>query len=132
MTIRVHQGETSPLNSTKRQHDGGQPTKDAGHADRAAALDLNLEQHILESMVKQILIELDADTAARLERAAPARSRRRSEFIRDAIRRALWEIEERETRAAYLLDPDTKEVTWPEPSWETWTTAETTPRSKKR
>jgi predicted transcriptional regulator len=73
---------------------------------------------------KQILVELDAATAARLERAAPARSRRRSEFIRQAIRRALWELEERETRASYLRDPDRSEVAWPEPAWEPWTVAE--------
>ena len=83
-------------------------------------------------MVKQILIELDADTAARLERAAPARSRRRSEFIRNAIRRALWEIEERETRAAYVRSPQDADVAWPEPSWEAWATAEPKPRARKR
>lgn len=75
-------------------------------------------------MVKQILVELDAETAARLERAAPARSRRRSEFIRGAIRRALWELEERDTRAAYLRDPDTTDGVWPEPPWEPWMVAE--------
>lgn len=83
-------------------------------------------------MVKQILIELDAETAARLERAAPARSRRRSEFIRHAIRRALWELEERETRAAYLREPDAKDATWPEPPWEPWAVAEPKQRAKKR
>jgi predicted transcriptional regulator len=83
-------------------------------------------------MLKQILIEIDADTAARLERAAPARSRRRSEFIRQAIRRALWEIEERETRAAYLRDPDAHEVAWPEPAWEPWTAAESKRRAAKK
>lgn len=57
-------------------------------------------------MIKQILVELDADTAARLERAAPARSRCRSEFIRNAIRRALWEIDERDTRTAYVREPE--------------------------
>jgi predicted transcriptional regulator len=36
--------------------------------------------------MKQLLNELDADTAARLQKDAPARSRRRSEFIRAAIR----------------------------------------------
>lgn len=60
-------------------------------------------------MVKQMLIELDADTAARLEKVAPARSRRRSEFVRAAIRRALWEVEERATRDAYLRQPQPAE-----------------------
>ena len=83
-------------------------------------------------MVKQILVELDPETAARLERAAPARSRKRSEFIRNAIRRALWELEERETRAAYLRVPDVKDSSWPEPAWEAWTAAEPKRRSRKR
>ena len=42
--------------------------------------------------MKQLLIEIDEDMATQLERVAPARSRRRSEFIRAAIRRALWEL----------------------------------------
>lgn len=83
-------------------------------------------------MLKQILIELDAETAARLERAAPARSRRRSEFVRAAIRRALWEVEERETRAAYLRDSEASDVAWPEPSWETWSVREPKRRARKR
>lgn len=82
-------------------------------------------------MVKQILIELDEDTAAKLERAAPARSRRRSAFIREAIWRALWELEERETRAAYLRDPDEPGSAWPEPRWETWSAKESKARVKK-
>jgi predicted transcriptional regulator len=57
--------------------------------------------------MKQLLIELDADTAARLDKVAPARSRRRSEFVRMAIRKALWELEERATAEAYARLPDT-------------------------
>jgi predicted transcriptional regulator len=83
-------------------------------------------------MLKQILVEIDTETAERLERAAPARSRRRSEFIREAIRRALWELEERETRAAYLSDPDAKDGAWPEPPWEPWKAAEPKRRAPKR
>jgi predicted transcriptional regulator len=83
-------------------------------------------------MVKQILVELDPETAARLERAAPARSRRRSEFIRGAIRRALWELDERDTRAAYLRDPDNARTDWPEPPWEPWSIAKPASRAKKK
>jgi hypothetical protein len=54
---------------------------------------------------KQILVLLD-DDAARLEAIAPARSRRRSEFIRLAIRKALWDAEEQATAAAYRRQPD--------------------------
>ena len=69
--------------------------------------------------MKQLLVELDPDTAARLEKVAPARSRRRSEFVRAAIRRALWEIEERATREAYLRIPDSDADVYVDPEvWE--------------
>ena len=66
--------------------------------------------------MKQMLIELDPETAAKLEKVAPARSRRRSEFVRAAIRRALWEVEERATRDAYLRQPDLAEDTCLDPA----------------
>jgi predicted transcriptional regulator len=56
--------------------------------------------------MKQILIELDDEIAEKLEQVAPGRSRRRSQFIRSAIRRALWELEERATADAYRKQPD--------------------------
>ena len=56
--------------------------------------------------MKQLLIELDDETAEKLEQVAPARSRRRSQFIRTAIRRALWELEEHATAKAYQSQPD--------------------------
>jgi predicted transcriptional regulator len=69
--------------------------------------------------MKQLLIELDPDTAARLEKVAPARSRRRSEFIRAAIRQAIWEIEERATRAAYTRQADSADDAYLDPAaWE--------------
>ena len=66
----------------------------------------------------QVLIELDPRTAARLERVAPARSRRRSEFIRAAIREALWEIEERATARAYAAQPDVEPAVFDAGAWE--------------
>jgi predicted DNA-binding protein len=68
--------------------------------------------------LKQILLELDDETAARLDEVAPARSRRRSDFIRTAIRRALQEIEEQATEAAYRLKPDTEPVYFDAGAWE--------------
>jgi predicted transcriptional regulator len=56
--------------------------------------------------MKQLLVEVDDDVAAALEEVAPARSRRRSEFIRMAIRKALWDEEERATAEAYRRQPD--------------------------
>ena len=64
--------------------------------------------HILIHM-KELLIELDDETAEKLEQVAPARSRRRSQFIRTAIRRALWELEEQATAKAYQSRPDSGE-----------------------
>ena len=56
--------------------------------------------------MKQILVQLDDRTAELLEKAVPARTRRRSDFIRQAIARALLEISEHRTRAAYARLPD--------------------------
>lgn len=57
--------------------------------------------------MNKLLIELDEETMRRLEAVAPARSRRRSDFVRAAIRKALWEIEERQVAEAYARTPDT-------------------------
>jgi Arc/MetJ-type ribon-helix-helix transcriptional regulator len=77
--------------------------------------------------MKQILIEIDKDMATQLERVAPTRSRRRSEFIRAAIRRALWELEERGTAQAYARQPDSaKEMYLDVTVWEA------SPRSRPR
>jgi predicted transcriptional regulator len=59
--------------------------------------------------MKTIIIELDDEVAERIERVAPGRSRQRSEFIRNAIRKALWEIEEQATAEAYRRQPDAAE-----------------------
>ena len=68
--------------------------------------------------MKQILIEIDDDTARRLAKVASPRSRKRSEFIRAAIRKALWEIEEQHTRHAYLKDTDQEPVYFDPEAWE--------------
>ena len=68
--------------------------------------------------MKQILVELDEETVARLERVAPARSRRRSEFIRMAVQRALWDLEERRVEDAYRRQPDREPVYFDPDVWE--------------
>ena len=69
--------------------------------------------------MKQILLELDNETAARLEQVAPAKSRRRSEFLRKAILRALWELEGGATAEAYARKPDSSLDAYLDPSvWE--------------
>ena len=94
---------------------------------------------MLEPMV-QLLIEVDAAMAARLEEVAPARSRQRSEFVRAAIHRALWEREEAATRAAYLAQPDSLDggaldpSAWepPEPTGKISTRKKSPPRTVRR
>jgi hypothetical protein len=74
--------------------------------------------YIIQYM-KPLLIELDDDVAAKLERVAPGRSRRRSDFIRQAIRRALWDLEEQATAEAYRRRPDTPNDAYVAPdAWE--------------
>ena len=69
--------------------------------------------------MKKILIELDEEMTHRLERIAPARSRRRSEFIRLAIGKALAEVEEERTAAAYRQQPDAGDDAYVDPRvWE--------------
>jgi predicted transcriptional regulator len=77
-----------------------------------------MDYHILQHM-KSFLIELDDDVAAMLEEVVPGRSRRRSEFIRAAIRRALWDLEERKTAEAYRREPDSASAAYSDPAvWE--------------
>lgn len=52
------------------------------------------------------MIQLDDATAAQLEKVAPGSSRKRSEFLRGVIARALHEALERGTRKAYEKWPD--------------------------
>ncbi len=62
--------------------------------------------------MKPLLIQLEDEVAAKLEQVAPGRSRRRSDFIRKAIRRALWDLEERATADAYRRLPDSAAETY--------------------
>ncbi|NOT58271.1 MAG: hypothetical protein HOP18_27015 [Deltaproteobacteria bacterium] len=80
--------------------------------------------------MKQMLVEIEDDVAAKLEQVAPARSRRRSEFIRTAIRRALWELEERETAEAYRAQPDTAAEAYFDPA--VWQPEEKAQRSRRK
>ena len=75
-------------------------------------------EYILYPM-KQILVELDDELAVLLKRVVPARSRGRSEFVRNAIRIAIWTLEEANTAAAYAMQPDSADEAYVDPSaWE--------------
>jgi predicted transcriptional regulator len=80
--------------------------------------------------MKQILVELEPEVAERLEEIAPGRSRRRSEFIRMAIRKALWELEENATAEAYRRRPDTGEEAYLDA--EAWESEKPAPRKARR
>ncbi len=56
--------------------------------------------------MKSILVQLDEPTLQALNRIAPARDRRRSEFIREAIRRAVRASEYAAMRKAYRAQPE--------------------------
>lgn len=68
--------------------------------------------------MKSLLVEVDDELAGRLERIAPARSRRRSEFVRAAILKALWEAEEQATAEAYARHPDSPDAAFDPAVWE--------------
>jgi metal-responsive CopG/Arc/MetJ family transcriptional regulator len=82
--------------------------------------------------MKQMLIEIDEEMATQLERVAPTRSRRRSEFIRNAIRQALWELEERATARAYGRQADSVEEAYLDATvWEARPPARPRPRRRR-
>ena len=57
-------------------------------------------------MAKRLTVRLDEQLARELERAAPARSRQRSSFVRAALRRALDEVADGRMTQAYKTRPD--------------------------
>jgi metal-responsive CopG/Arc/MetJ family transcriptional regulator len=67
--------------------------------------------------MKPLLVHLDEPTFEALSRVAPAAQRKRAEFVRAAIRKAVREAEEERTRSAYARQPDV------EPA-EDWSNAE--------
>ena len=91
-------------------------------------------RYIIDDIFKdmKLLIDVDDETAAQLERVAPGRDRRRSEFVRMAIRRALWEIEERATAEAYRRLPDTAADAYVDPAtWESNSSSRLRPARRK-
>jgi predicted transcriptional regulator len=60
--------------------------------------------------MKRMLVEIDDRSARDLERVAPARERKRAEFIRLAIRRAIDAALDRATRDAYRREPVSGDV----------------------
>ncbi len=90
------------------------------HDFKAAKLgvDYPLDSLYTRNMVKQVIVELDDSMARELERAAPARSRRRSSFIRTALRRELDRLVEARMREAYKAQPDNEPPHFDPRVWE--------------
>jgi len=69
--------------------------------------------------MKQLLIELEDELAAKLEVIVPGRSRKRSEFVCNAIRKALRDLEDALSAEAYRRTPDAAEDAYFDPRvWE--------------
>ncbi len=69
-------------------------------------------------MSKAILVHLDDSLAAELDKAVPAKSRRRAEFVRRAIRKALMALQEIKTAEAYRRIPDKRSVYYDPRVWD--------------
>ena len=64
-------------------------------------------------------IEVDDELLEKLEKLGSGPSQRKSDFISMAIRKALWELEEKETAAAYARQPDSQDDAYVDPeAWE--------------
>ena len=58
--------------------------------------------------MKSLLVQIDEPTLRALNRVAPAAKRKRAEFVRAAIRKAIRESEEERMRKAYHAQPDSE------------------------
>jgi hypothetical protein len=58
--------------------------------------------------MKSLLVQLDEPTFELLNKVAPPTKRLRAQFIRRAVLKALMEVEEARTRAAYAAQPDSE------------------------
>ena len=64
----------------------------------------------------QILVQFDEATLAAIDRIAPSAKRKRADFVRRAVKDAIFQYETKRTREAYLAKPDTESgETWEQP-----------------
>ena len=54
----------------------------------------------------QVLVHFDESTIQAIDRIAPAAKRKRADFIRKAVKDAIFQRETERMREAYLLKPD--------------------------
>lgn len=65
-----------------------------------------------------VLIHFDEATLKAIDRAAPAAKRQRADFIRQAVKDALFLRETERMREAYRLQPDTADAAESAEVWE--------------
>jgi predicted transcriptional regulator len=85
---------------------------------------------MLSIYMPNVLIFLDPAMARALERAAPAKGRQRSRFIRLAIQKALMELEDIETDKAYARMPDNEADFFDPAVWDAWRPNESQPPAR--
>jgi len=84
-------------------------------------------------MSNQLIVELDDAMARELEAVAPARARKRSEFVRQALRAALDRVAEARMREAYEKRPDDEEPEYiDQGAWETADSSRRAPRRERK
>ena len=66
----------------------------------------------------QVLVHFDESTLQAIDRIAPAAQRKRADFIRKAVKDAIFQRETERMREAYLRQPDSAEDA------DTWESAE--------
>ena len=59
--------------------------------------------------MSQVLIHFDEETLRAIDRIAPAAKRKRADFIRQAVKDAIFRYETERMREAYRLEPDSAE-----------------------
>jgi hypothetical protein len=84
------------------------------------------------NMTRQIIVELDEGTAQELEAVAPSRARKRSEFVRRALRQALDAEAERRMAEAYRRQPDDEPEAIDPQVWEAQAPAVARRKRRKR
>ena len=57
----------------------------------------------------QVLVQFESSTLDAIDRISPAAKRKRADFIRQAVKDAIFEYEEKRMRDAYLLQPDSED-----------------------
>ena len=80
----------------------------------------------------QVLVQLDEVLARQLDAVAPGRSRKRSLFIRMAIQKALMDLEETRTRAAYAEQTDDEPAYFSAGAWERSAPRAAIPRARRK